>query len=493
MRKAERYLRGLELSTAVRCRAARTVVLASAMLAVMGAAQTESPQTHLRRQGDPVELFDSGLLGPDRRPFTGVVKLVPVKDGHAGTPAFIPVVSGNIECRLKPNELGSFYLALFLERDRAIGYEKWVVPDLSYRISVTTVRQAPPFSPTDLDYSSRVQAPSIQQADVAGLIADLAVRPIMGPGFSNGRVLVADSAGMIESVAGNTSDCVIVDGSSRPCLSDISGDVAKSPTTGVTVTGIQGHAVSSMAPSDGQALVYSGAASAWVPTTGSASQTSTTISGDVKGTVSNAKVTGIQGFPVSTIAPTDGQLLSYNAASGLWIPTSGAVASITGDVKGLLSSVTVTGIQGYPVSPNAVSDGQMLVYNGTSKSWTPGTLVAGSGIGLKWSKGMYIVSSTAATHVWSTLSTISFGVIPNLGCSTNGSLNLPGAFPNEPVVAGWPPALPLGVIGQMAVSAQNTVSITMCNFSGAALFIGPLTYEASVLRDFTVGSASTGQ
>jgi hypothetical protein len=65
-----------------------------------------------------------------------------------------------------------------------------------------------------------VQPPSqtpIQETDVVGLTGDLGLRPVKGPGFSAGRAAIINSAGGIEAVIGNPSDCVLVDGSSGPC------------------------------------------------------------------------------------------------------------------------------------------------------------------------------------------------------------------------------------------------------------------------------------
>jgi hypothetical protein len=57
----------------------------------------------------------------------------------------------------------------------------------------------------------------LPEADVIGLTADLGARPLKGPGYAAGRVAIVNPLGAIESVTGNSSDCVHVDGSSGSC------------------------------------------------------------------------------------------------------------------------------------------------------------------------------------------------------------------------------------------------------------------------------------
>ncbi len=52
------------------------------------------------------------------------------------------------------------------------------------------------------------------ESDVAGLVSDLAVRPLKGPGFAPSRAAVINSSGAIDAALGNAGDCVLVDGTS---------------------------------------------------------------------------------------------------------------------------------------------------------------------------------------------------------------------------------------------------------------------------------------
>jgi hypothetical protein len=57
----------------------------------------------------------------------------------------------------------------------------------------------------------------IVESSVVGLVADLAQRPIKGPGFGTGSVAVINQDGQIETAIGNVGDCVYVDGTAGPC------------------------------------------------------------------------------------------------------------------------------------------------------------------------------------------------------------------------------------------------------------------------------------
>ncbi len=57
----------------------------------------------------------------------------------------------------------------------------------------------------------------VNEADVVELVANLAVRPVKGPGYAASRALYADATGAIQAVGGNLSDCVRVDGTAGEC------------------------------------------------------------------------------------------------------------------------------------------------------------------------------------------------------------------------------------------------------------------------------------
>ena len=75
---------------------------------------------------------------------------------------------------------------------------------------------------------------------------------------------------------------------------------------------------------------------------------------------------------------------------------------------------------------------------------------------------------------------------PGIGAGTcsDQTLALTGAAPGDALAPGWPGNLPAGVIGTMWVSASGTVSVRLCNLSGATVNAGSNTYTAADVRSF---------
>jgi hypothetical protein len=169
---------------------------------------------------------------------------------------------------------------------------------------------------------------------------------------------------------------------------DLSGNL-----TAVTVTGIQSRAVSNTAPANGQALVWNSSASAWQPGTVSGSGAVTSVFGRT-GTVTAQ--TGDYGF---------GQISGSLASSQL--PGAG------GDLGGTLTAATVKAIQGQPVSSTYPSNGQTLVWSSSAGAWQAAN-VSGSGGGA----GMaYQLGDLAAVRTSSTVLTIGSGCAPTAPCN----------------------------------------------------------------------------
>jgi len=120
----------------------------------------------------------------------------------------------------------------------------------------------------------------------------------------------------------------------------LTGDVGNSGLA-TTVVGLQGHAVSNAAPADKQRLAWSASAGKWQPAadlvtsvfgrTGdvvaqsgdySFAQIGGALSGDVSNSGAAITVTGLQSRAVANTAPTDGQVLTWNAAGSTWKPVT---------------------------------------------------------------------------------------------------------------------------------------------------------------------------
>jgi hypothetical protein len=379
-------------------------------------------------------------------------------------------------------------------------------------------------------------------------------------------------------------------------LPNASGDVSGT-LTAVTVTGIQNRAVANMAPANGQALVWNSGASAWQPGTvaGSGAVSSvfgrtgavtaatgdynfTQISGtagssqlpgaggDLSGTLTAATVKALQGQPVASTLPGNGQALVWSSAASAWQPAtvSGSGSGVTmayqlGDLAAVRTSSTVLtivagcassspcnvrfGYQVYSITNSATATvggsgiGMAYIYINNA-----GTLMVGNNLAITCSAGctqqagvtsfppnvLPIYTWTATNGTWdatgghderafldskvlaggqgiivteasnqSTLAvdngviptylmnnaTLNFPSIATGACAADQSMTVTGANPGDGVAPGWP-ALPTGVIGIMLVSATNTVTVRLCNMSASGVTPPSASYRATIVRNY---------
>ena len=97
-----------------------------------------------------------------------------------------------------------------------------------------------------------------------------------------------------------------------------------------------------------------------------------TLTGDDVGASNANTVVKLQNRPISTAAPTSGQVLEWDGIA--WTPATVSSGSVTlaGDATGPSGANTVVKLQTRPVSNAAPSAGQILLWNGSS--WTPSLL-----------------------------------------------------------------------------------------------------------------------
>jgi len=74
---------------------------------------------------------------------------------------------------------------------------------------------------------------------------------------------------------------------------------------------------------------------------------------------------------------------------------------------------------------------------------------------------------------------VSFSAIPSGTCADR-TFRWNGLSTSESLVAGWPKNLHSGMIGNLYVSAADTVTVRLCNFSGAAVAPGDLALSATL-------------
>src|ERR1017187_8310377 len=213
---------------------------------------------------------------------------------------------------------------------------------------------------------------------------------VAGSGGAVSSVFGRSGAGMAQTGDYNFGQISGSVGSSR--LPGAGGDVSGT-LTAATVTGIQSRAVSNTAPANGQALVWNSGASAWQPGTVSGSGAVSSVFGRTGAVTAQ---TGDYGF---------GQISGSVASSQL--PGAG------GDLSGTLTSATVKAIQGQPVASTFPSNGQALVWNSAASAWQPSN-VSGSGSGASMA---YQLGDLVAVRTSSTVLSVGGGCAPTSPCN----------------------------------------------------------------------------
>lgn len=114
-----------------------------------------------------------------------------------------------------------------------------------------------------------------------------------------------------------------------------------------------------------------------------------------------------------------------------------------------------------------------------------GTVKAGFGVLATTASGATTVSIDTATvpTFLTAAAAINFSSIAAATCGEQ-TITLTGAAAGDSVAPGWPGTLEAGLAGSSRVSAANTVTLRLCNVTGASIDPANATFRVTVLRSF---------
>lgn len=154
-------------------------------------------------------------------------------------------------------------------------------------------------------------------------------------------------------------------------LINMGGDLS-GVSNNASVIKLNGYSVSSVVPQDNFVMTWNDTTSQWEPKM----TTSFTAAGDLFGNASTQKVIAIQGRAVASTAPTNGQVLSWSSGLTAWVPTNTGSGTFLagGDLSGTDSSQQVVGLRNRPMLATAPTNGQAIIWDGSA--WGPGSVAA---------------------------------------------------------------------------------------------------------------------
>ncbi|HEV3200787.1 MAG TPA: hypothetical protein VGZ73_22950 [Bryobacteraceae bacterium] len=173
--------------------------------------------------GPPLTTIQDVLYKADGTRFNGTLAIAWSSFQATDTSAIatqrtiVKVVDGNLLVQLVPTTGSTppvVYTVTYNSDGRVQFQETWAVPTSTRPIRLRDVRIAAS-GVTSSDTGSGTGP--LDESAVVGLTADLAARPVKGPGYAASRAAIVNATGSLESASGVATDCVRVDGSSGPC------------------------------------------------------------------------------------------------------------------------------------------------------------------------------------------------------------------------------------------------------------------------------------
>ena len=101
--------------------------------------------------------------------------------------------------------------------------------------------------------------------------------------------------------------------------------------------------------------------------------------------------------------------------------------------------------------------------------------------GVTQNMGTYTFTAKTPSYVQTASAALTFSSIADGACGSR-TISLAGANPGDAVAAAFPAGLSPGLMGNMTVSSGNTVSVLLCNYSGASWSGPSQTFAATIVK-----------
>lgn len=184
--------------------------------------------------------------------------------------------------------------------------------------------------------------------------------------------------------------------------------------------------------------------------------------GGGSGTVTSVGLTMPTGFSVSgSPISTSGTLAVTTALSGVIKASGGAFSTVTGTAT---DCVKVDGTSG-------------ACGGGGGGGYTAGDGISAASL----AASVIAVDATVPAIAVSGSQSLTFGTINQSSCGTQ-TITATGVVAGDRPVAGWPATLPDGLIGNMVVTATNTISVRLCKITLGSADVTGLTFTYQILR-----------
>lgn len=140
-----------------------------------------------------------------------------------------------------------------------------------------------------------------------------------------------------------------------------------------------------------------------------------------------------------------------------------------------------TGAYIAPAWPSGLETGLVASVRASAADTVAVRLCNFSGAAVDPANATYTVRDVGSLGYLSGSGTINFGSIPDGGCLSS-TFTITGATTGDKLAAGWPSGLETGLIGSVLVTASDTATVRLCNFSGAAVDPSSATFGAAVTK-----------